>query len=1792
MLKHKAYELLVQPILSVVGFLFVAVLVNTLVIDNANATASYIGFTNANVSHVAITGGPNYGAHKELQIHAGVSNSIPNITFYRWYDGYDHKGPRIEFTEFIDGVGTHKRSVTTNLQTARRNFTYLDFEVYKVERKKVHSGFSADDAESNGVIHTKDDAINNIGNKVVRYRIRTYEISTTNTISEANITISRKHVGIEWVSNTDNQHIELNSGDYVSGTTNYPYIAANAFTSIAKGAFTGPSKVSNFVIRGTEKLNTETEKSNDWVRVDQDKAWYIGRNNFEFGYWKINHHDYDSSDRSRCRNSDYATYINCFAIVFYPDKNAIDNLQGTVQIKLEIAHDVTGENFFRRITFTINGSSATFPEVSLMVSETSIIEGTDGTLNTSQVVTVNLSEPANRDISVDYSLTGVEAKIPYDVRLGATAPGRISDSVGKLTLVEGESSTEIPLEIIADNNDELDETFKITLTGSNYSTVSTLLGSRTITITDDDDPPTVSIATTVFINETDTNSTGMITLSLDRASGKTVNVPFTVQTGSAVAADFTLVAGAVDFVPDSVTKITNTSMNIRYTIIGDEVSEPSEQFTITLAAPTNGTLSEENYIGTVIIRDDETPELTVISGDHVVEAENATADFVISAQISPNRNITIKYNLTESHNFIKTDFIKNDGKNMLANLDFTEGTTESTLSIPIDNDSTDESNGTIRVTLQPENMEPFSYRLSTNQQNFGEIQVIDDDGSPHVFITTNATNITEGDSFDFMLTVLPIQNTPLTITLTEDDSNSEYFGSYSLTTFEIPTSGSLIVTVSTNLKATHDPDATLNISIVSHSSYQISPNNGSISINIENYNLPTISISSSAHDNAIVEGSNFSFTLEADPAPAGDLLVNLIAESNPDGYLAENFNLTIVVRTSGKVDVTVATNTLSDVQDVGQIIIGIAENPGFYLISAEKTSISVTISKVQAPELSRISITSNANGVSIVEGREFEFQLLAEPAPTTNLEVNLAITDAGFFDPTQITSVSIPSSGHIKNTVMTRKILASAESGEIEISIEGSSNYYISASENLISFMVLDEEIDSTPVASINPVTNRIIMREEASFDIRLNPVPTNPVTVNLIVSYEGTTLLWRAPRRMKLQGRYILTLPTLVDWENINTPHHVRVQIAPGDGYEVSEIGENVARVFVDGIENASQTGNLTNISVASSVANSILAVMTGGNQPESSSPSLTDSGSTKLNIEPTIAVSAVESQIQEGEFAKFLITARNNSDSSSIIVKLSINPIGDFFDFSEPKLITRRILGHGSVHLVFPTIDDNLAEADGLLEVLIIPDVSYKIASNKGSTAVIVSDAVDRQLRQDLLTFNSQAFLPDIFGNMTVRTTDLISQRVQQGFSESNNVSLNLGGQNTLPGLIEMSGEMTNQSLVSWRELLGDSSFALTLLSGEDFVAPTTIWGVGDYRDLSSSSSSNSWSGDVFTGQFGIDTLIGNEILTGLSASISENEIEMKNKNVKGLEFALNSTALTPYFGWTSPTQDAEIRAIAGYGVGEFTIDQAKYDIETLASRSYSFALSGRKELYSSNSLFNGTTKLNIIGDSWFARNYIDGHADVLANLQIDTHYLRLRTEGTHQFSFTRGSALTPLMSVGIRDDRKEQLSNFSIELSGGIDYTDPIGLNLSGFGSMLYAGENTIQKMSVNGTLGYDYGKDALGLTFAISPTWGQTLASVQNTLWSSSIVASGKEVGQYSDGTQVSSELGYGFALGDDISKLNLYSGYEFDASSDDELLFGTSISIGSSIGFDLERTNKIGTPDSEITKYQINGRISW
>ena len=1234
---------------------------------------------------------------------------------------------------------------------------------------------------------------------------------------------------------------------------------------------------------------------------------------------------------------------------------------------------------------TIEDNDDTLPTVGLEMTMQDVQEGT-GT-NIDPMILVKLTDgsgtetQSGSEVTVQFALTEDTAKDPEDFM-------RTTDASATVTFMPGQTSLALPITIIADEYDEDDEMFTVTLSGETNAT----LGNSTnrITIKDNDNAPKVSIVEFETENETDTNFNSSVTVTLDRASRKTVTVPYTVADISTDGSDYSVAAEAerqLVFTPDSNTTITTTSMEIPYTIIGDDIGEKSEEFTITLGNPTNGDITGENSIATIrIIDDDSLPVVSIIPDSGEVVENVGIAKFRLTATgLTAITTLMINATPAEVEDDFLADEIIDTTKDFSVEFSDSDGDNIYTgeLSVDLDDDEVGEATGEIKLVLNADPDSVAMYQLGETTE--GVITIWDDD-APELSISVDK-QVEEGDvaSVDFMISTIVSPNKNLAVG------------------YDLVESGDFIDNAGPGKSQTLD------------------------------------------------------FTNEAKTATLSIAIIN----DNEDGE-------------DGSITVTL----LKD-----------SANPITYTIAASPRN-SATVNVIDGGEhFGRQIISIDVVNSSVEEGNPAEFILSAKPFGIDILQAF-----------------------------------------KIEYSVTQEGNY--------------------------------ISWRTSRSIDINVN---TNTATLSI-----GT-----------------------LDDEDDEGNGSIRVTLIDSDSnsYNLSS-NDNEISAEVEIIDN-DQGEQVTQprISVAQSVVNAIL------NNPNLyGNSALTErvAPSPTPLILPTISIDAIQPQVNEGSPVVFSITSKSEPSSITTQVKLSVNPIGNFFEFSESIQISRTLQSQESASIVFPTLDDTIAEDDGQLEVSIIPDSSYKIALNQGTSSVIISDALDRQIRQDLLTTSSQAFLPDVVGNMVAKTSDLISQRIQQGFSETRNVALKLGGEQTLEGLIEMSGKLTNEESVSWREILGDSSFTMTFLSGDDFVAPTTIWGIGDNNDLSSNSTSNlpAWSGDVFTGQFGIDALIGQEFLTGLSASISENDIEVGSENTDNLVFTLNSTSLYPYLGWTSPNQDTELRAIAGYGIGEFTINQANYDFEVLASKSYSIALTGSKELYSTESILNGVTKLNIIGNSWLARLYVDGKDNILTDLQTDAHYLRISTQGTHQFEFERGSSLTPLISVGIRDDRKDQLSNFGMELTSGFDYVDPIGLTLSGTGSMLLAGGNGIQKMSVKSTLGYDHGNDELGLTFAISPTWGQSQAEAQNTLWSSNILANKNEVGQYSDGTQISSEIGYGFALGEESRKLNLYSGYEFDAQSDNELMMGTSFSIGTNLGFDLEGVRKFNTKGDEATKYQFNARLSW
>ena len=1474
-----------------------------------------------------------------------------------------------------------------------------------------------------------------------------------------------------------------------------------------------------------------------------------------------------------------------------------DMNEGNETFTIEIM-DLTGALFSDKTTTFAQEITIIDDEVPAIEVASNNIDVNENVNNGMVNLVVNLAGPTENPVVIGYETINGTAESPSDFTASAG-----SSNVTQ-TIAAGMTSTTIQIPIIDDNRNEGNEVFTLRIT--HLTRLGTTDPQAPIDVTIkiiDNEIPTFSLANETFeVAENIAGGKFNVNFIISGATGREVTFMYTLMNGTALLdSDFIMPSISV-----SITAGQTTTTPLPIPIMDDSMNEGNETFTLAISNILGAKAADGSnaFSQLITIVDNENPTIKFAQPNIEIAETSGLVEVVVNLSGATANAVMFSYN-TENDTAQSPDDYMGIAIENAQTTTIATGSTTTTLRIPIIDDSANEGNEEFKLKITNATNSVFANNLT-------EIEItltIIDNEVPTLSLTNSTFEVQENVAGgNFVITTALSNETENKVTFNFAlVSNSATLG------IDFTEPSNLIRTIAMGQTTTM-----IEIAIINDDENE---GNEEFSLEISNLVGAVFSDGLTAHTQTI--------TIIDDESPT-----IMFAESNLE--IAENVEggmVDIVVSLSGVTskEVVISYETVDDSAESPADFTGItsASNTTTPVVSGQ-TSVTIQIPiindelnegneefKVKITNATNAVLVSNADSIEVTvkiiddERPEVSIRVMNSPILGSEAATFVISTNSAIIDPISVRIYTHQVGNVLQGTTGESRIEIPAKETEqvvtlttIELSDDnagGSVTMIILAGDETTPAYTLATEsqlqsatilVRNSTIISIESTTsgNAVMEGNPVTFRLTSRGLTTeNAIVVNLDVSVIGDFLSWRVPR--------LAVVPNTEDDRSIEvniqtdddltkeTTGTIVVELLPGNGYDLTS-EKSISVTINDNDQGVEVPTDDSRISIADNAVQSILNVIRNNPPTESEAPSPTNP-----NI-PTVSIDSIHSQVEEGGSVEFDINANGGSEIAATNIKMSVNPVGDFFEFNEPQRISRQILGQELVRVVFPTIDDTLAEADGRLEVSIIPDSSYRIAANKSSTSVIVSDAVDRQVQQDLLTASSQAFLPDVVGNMTVRTTDLISQRVKQGINESNNISLNLGGQSSLRGLIEMSGEMANKDSIDWREVLGDSSFTLTLLSGEDFVTPTTIWGVGDNRSLSSSSSSQAWSGDVFTGQFGIDTLINQEYLTGLSASVVENEIEIENEYADGLEFTLNSTTLNPYFSWHSPTQKAELQVVAGLGIGEFNINQADYEFETLASRSYSFALSGRKELYTSDSILNGVTKLNIIGDSWFASNYIEGQADLLTNLQTDAHYLRLRTEGTHQFSLARGSLLTPLISVGIRDDRKDQLTNFGMELSSGFDYTDPIGLKLSGSGSMLYAGENTIQKMSINGTLGYDYGNDALGLTFAISPSWGQTLASIQNSLWSSNILANDKEVGQYTDGTQVSSELGYGFTLGEESRKLNLYSGYEFDAESDDQLSLGSSVSIGSHLSLDVEGTRAINAQETEATKYQFNARLSW
>ena len=243
-------------------------------------------------------------------------------------------------------------------------------------------------------------------------------------------------------------------------------------------------------------------------------------------------------------------------------------------------------------------------------------------------ITDNDSAP-NVTIAVGTAVEG--SGVSFTVTLGAvtakqvtvvygTSDGTATDSAGEvggidytttsgtLTITAGQTEGTVTVATGDDSTDEDNENFTVTLSNSVNATITG--GSATGTITDNDDPPGVTVTGDTAAE----GSSLSFVVDLDAATAKQVTLQYSTSDGTATTS--TSAPGGADYTGASSQTLNitpgQTTATITINTANDTTDEPDEEtFTVTLDSATNATLGSPNSVTGTITDNDDPPTPTL-----------------------------------------------------------------------------------------------------------------------------------------------------------------------------------------------------------------------------------------------------------------------------------------------------------------------------------------------------------------------------------------------------------------------------------------------------------------------------------------------------------------------------------------------------------------------------------------------------------------------------------------------------------------------------------------------------------------------------------------------------------------------------------------------------------------------------------------------------------------------------------------------------------------------------------------------------------------------------------------------------------------------------------------------------------------------------------------------------------------------------------------------------------------------------------------------------------------------------
>jgi len=355
---------------------------------------------------------------------------------------------------------------------------------------------------------------------------------------------------------------------------------------------------------------------------------------------------------------------------------------------------------------------------------------------------------------------------------------------------------------------------------------------------------------------------------------------------------------------------------------------------------------------------------------------------------------------------------------------------------------------------------------------------------------------------------------------------------------------------------------------------------------------------------------------------------------------------------------------------------------GTYTLRAQLIEVSIgeneeyaLVTETHSVRVTGPTITISHGTSPITEGTNATFTLTASTAPSSNLTVNVRVTQSGsFISGTAPTSVRI-SSGRTTATLTVRTVDDSVveADGSITAQVRSGTGYDVGSPSS--ASMTVNSDDD--PTVTISRGTSPITEGTNATFTLTADAAPLSNTTVNVRVTQSGSFISGTAPTSVRiLRGQRTATLTVrTVDDSVVENDGSITARVTSGTGYDVGTPSSTIVTVSSDD--------------------------------------------------DPSVTISRGTSPINEGTNATFTLTA-SPAPLSNITVNVRVTQSGSFIS-GTPSNSVRIARGGTTATLTVRTSDDDTVENDGSITAQVRSGTGYVVGSPSSASVTVESEDDD---------------------------------------------------------------------------------------------------------------------------------------------------------------------------------------------------------------------------------------------------------------------------------------------------------------------------------------------------------------------------------------------------------------------------------------------------------------------------------